>query len=25
MLAGHAECGGEIVERDGQRYQLFYG
>ncbi len=25
MLAGHTECGGEIVERDGQRFQLFYG
>jgi GMP reductase len=25
MLAGHAEGGGEVVERDGQRYQLFYG
>ena len=25
MLAGHAECGGDIVERDGQRYQRFYG
>jgi len=25
MLAGHAECGGEIVERDGKRYQRFYG
>jgi GMP reductase len=25
MLAGHAECAGEIVERDGQRFQRFYG
>jgi len=25
MLAGHTECGGDIVERDGQRYQRFYG
>jgi GMP reductase len=25
MLAGHAECGGEVVERDGQRFQSFYG
>jgi GMP reductase len=25
MLAGHDEGGGEIVEREGQRYMLFYG
>ena len=25
MLAGHAECSGELIERDGQRYQRFYG
>lgn len=25
MLAGHDECGGELVERDGKRYQRFYG
>jgi GMP reductase len=25
MLAGHDECGGETVERDGAKYQLFYG
>lgn len=25
MLAGHDECAGEIVERDGRRYQRFYG
>lgn len=25
MLAGHDECGGETVERDGERYQRFYG
>ncbi len=25
MLAGHDEGGGEIVEREGQRYVLFYG
>jgi GMP reductase len=25
MFAGHDECGGEIVERDGQRFQRFYG
>ena len=25
MLAGHDECGGEVVERDGQKYVEFYG
>lgn len=25
MFAGHDECGGELVERDGQRRMLFYG
>ncbi|HPE01294.1 MAG TPA: GMP reductase [Burkholderiaceae bacterium] len=25
MLAGHAESGGELVERDGERYKRFYG
>ena len=25
MLAGHDECGGEMVEKDGRRYQRFYG
>ena len=25
MLAGHAEAGGEPVERDGQQYRRFYG
>jgi GMP reductase len=25
MLAGHTQCGGEIVERGGQRFQRFYG
>jgi len=25
MLAGHAECAGELVERDGQQYKRFYG
>ena len=25
MLAGHDECAGEIVERDGVRYKRFYG
>ena len=25
MLAGHAECAGDVVEKDGKRYQRFYG
>ncbi len=25
MLAGHAECAGDVVERDGRKYQRFYG
>src|SRR3970282_1418444 len=25
MLAGHAECAGEIVEKDGKQYKRFYG
>ncbi|MFO1313983.1 MAG: GMP reductase [Burkholderiales bacterium] len=25
MLAGHDECAGEVVERDGRKYQRFYG
>jgi GMP reductase len=25
MLAGHDECAGELVERDGQQYKQFYG
>jgi GMP reductase len=25
MLAGHDECGGQIVERAGRRFKLFYG
>lgn len=25
MLAGHAQCGGELVERDGEPFQRFYG
>jgi GMP reductase len=25
MLAGHDECAGEAVEKDGQRYMRFYG
>uniref|UniRef100_A0ABI8A1H4 GMP reductase n=1 Tax=Felis catus TaxID=9685 RepID=A0ABI8A1H4_FELCA len=25
MLAGHNESGGELIERDGKKYKLFYG
>lgn len=25
MLAGHAECAGDVVEKDGKRYKRFYG
>ena len=25
MLAGHTECGGELIEENGQKYKLFYG
>ncbi len=25
MLAGHDESGGQLVERDGQQYKLYYG
>ncbi|AEY00825.1 guanosine 5'-monophosphate oxidoreductase [Oceanimonas sp. GK1] len=25
MLAAHEECGGEIIERDGQQFMKFYG
>jgi len=25
MFAGHDECAGEVVERDGRKYQRFYG
>ncbi|XP_006008138.1 GMP reductase 2 isoform X1 [Latimeria chalumnae] len=25
MLAGHTECGGETVEKNGKKYKLFYG
>jgi GMP reductase len=25
MLAGHDECGGELIERDGAKLQRFYG
>lgn len=25
MLAGHDESGGEVIEKDGKKYKLFYG
>ncbi|XP_004694579.1 PREDICTED: GMP reductase 2 isoform X2 [Condylura cristata] len=25
MLAGHSESGGELIERNGKKYKLFYG
>jgi GMP reductase len=25
MLSGHDECAGDVIERDGQKYQGFYG
>lgn len=25
MFAGHDQCGGDIVEREGKKYKLFYG
>ena len=25
MLAGHDQSGGDIIERDGKKYKLFYG
>lgn len=25
MLAGHEESGGELIEKDGQQFKLFYG
>lgn len=25
MLAGHDQCGGDTIERDGKKYKLFYG
>jgi GMP reductase len=25
MLAGHEESGGELIEKEGKRYKLFYG
>ncbi|XP_076181161.1 GMP reductase 1-like [Ptiloglossa arizonensis] len=25
MFAGHEECGGEIIEKNGKKFKLFYG
>lgn len=25
MFAGHDQCDGEIIERNGKKYKLFYG
>ncbi len=25
MLAGHDQCAGEIIEKDGKKFKLFYG
>ena len=25
MFAGHDECGGETIEKNGKKYKLFYG
>lgn len=25
MLAGHDQCGGDTIERNGKKYKLFYG
>ncbi|OFZ92607.1 MAG: GMP reductase [Betaproteobacteria bacterium RIFCSPLOWO2_12_FULL_62_58] len=25
MLAGHAECAGDVIEKDGKQYKRFYG
>lgn len=25
MLAGHTESSGEVIEKDGKKYKLFYG
>ena len=25
MLAGHTESGGEIVEKNGKKFKIFYG
>lgn len=25
MLSGHDQSGGDVIERDGKKYKLFYG
>ncbi|XP_066999278.1 GMP reductase 1 [Anabrus simplex] len=25
MLAGHDQCGGEVIQKNGRKYKLFYG
>ena len=25
MLAGHDQSGGEVIEKEGKRFKLFYG
>lgn len=25
MFAGHDQSGGELIEKDGKKYKLFYG
>lgn len=25
MLAGHDQCAGEVIERNGRKVKLFYG
>jgi len=25
MFAGHEECSGEVIEKDGKKFKLFYG
>ena len=25
MFAGHDECGGDIIEKNGRKFKLFYG
>lgn len=25
MFAGHDQCGGDTIEKDGKKYKLFYG
>lgn len=25
MFAGHDQCGGDVIERNGRKFKLFYG